>query len=483
MESETPIQGLRLEDLPVRRFGARFASREIEEKFRQEALVEDLESARFLFLFVALSAVMHLIIEWRLQRDNPLFLILTGTRFVILASTAAIFLRLRHGITPQALDRWLLAWLALVLPMAFYSLSIRPPNRMMLAMSVLAIVVVSILIPMRFSFQAWTSTIFALAVMVLLTGKNPDSFMLFVNLTALTLAMIVGLVSSARLHRNRRGAFAAGFLQLETIGRLEAALAETVQTRLALGEARRELEQRVRERTAELHLANDSLRSLSGRLLQLQDEERRRLARDLHDSLGQLIAAVGMNLGAIRKQEGKMDSSEVRALTEISELVEEMSRQIRTISHLLHPPLLDEVGLESALRWYVEEFSKRSGINVDLQISDSFGRLLGDLEITIFRIAQECLTNIHRHSGSTSALIRITRSNQEIVVQVQDKGRGISAEKLIELESAKLTGVGFRGMRERVGQLGGTWHVHSDTHGTIVIARLPSRESFIAEVS
>lgn len=248
---------------------------------------------------------------------------------------------------------------------------------------------------------------------------------------------------------------------------------DAVKARQALSEARRELEHRVQERTAELNLANESLRSLSGTLLQLRDEERRRLARDLHDSLGQLIAATGMNLATIRAQQDKLDANALKAIEEIGDLVREMNRQTRTISHLLHPPLLDEVGLVSALKWYVQEFSSRSGIQVQLEISESFGRISEDLEIAIFRIVQECLTNVHRHSGSAVAGIRVTQLSDQIVVAVEDRGRGISAEKLSELKTARSRGVGFRGMQERVRHLGGTWEIRSNENGTVVVATIP----------
>ena len=248
---------------------------------------------------------------------------------------------------------------------------------------------------------------------------------------------------------------------------------DAVKARQALSEARRELERRVHERTAELNLANESLRSLSGTLLQLRDDERRRLARELHDSLGQLIAATGMSLAAIRGQQGRLDANGVKAIGEIAELVQEMNRQTRTISHLLHPPLLDEVGLVSALGWYVQEFSSRSGIQVQLEISESFGRISEDLEIAIFRIVQECLTNIHRHSGSPVAVILVRQLSDQIVLEVEDRGRGISAEKLSELKTARSRGVGFRGMQERVRYLGGTWEIRSNGSGTVVTVTIP----------
>ena len=255
---------------------------------------------------------------------------------------------------------------------------------------------------------------------------------------------------------------------------------EAVKTREALFQARQQLEHRVRERTAELHSANDSLRSLSATLMRLRDEERRRIARDLHDSLGQLIAAARMSVGALRSQQERMDASGARALDEMTEMLEEMSRQTRTVSHLLHPPLLDEVGLKSALRWFVEEFAERSGIKVSIDIPEDLGRLSDDLEIAVFRIVQECLTNIHRHSGSAVASVLLSQAGGRVGVRIADQGRGISPEKLAELRSSRVRGVGFRGMQERVRHLGGNWDVQSDGHGTVITVSLPAEQALSA---
>ena len=164
-------------------------------------------------------------------------------------------------------------------------------------------------------------------------------------------------------------------------------------------------------------------------LQNMQDEERRRLARELHDSVGQILAALGMNISVVLAQSHKLDSAGARAVAENAHLVEQVSREIRTISHLLHPPLLDIAGLASALRWYVDGFSERSNIKVDLEIPGNFGRLPDELEIAIFRIVQECLTNIHRHSESATATIRLRLEADHLTVEVQDSGKGISAEE------------------------------------------------------
>jgi signal transduction histidine kinase len=225
--------------------------------------------------------------------------------------------------------------------------------------------------------------------------------------------------------------------------------------------------------TDEPNSADVTSRNLSARLLQVQDEERRRIAREMHDSVGQLVAAISMNLGAVRKQSDRLDEKCAKALAEAVVLIEEIDRQIRTISHLLHPPMLDEAGLGSALGWYVDEFSERSKISVDLSIPSDFGRLPNDMEIAIFRIVQECLTNIHRHSGSARATISMVAEDSQIVVTVQDKGKGIPLKRQQELNSTDRTGVGFRGMRERVRQLGGSLKIQSDTNGTVIFATLP----------
>jgi signal transduction histidine kinase len=234
-----------------------------------------------------------------------------------------------------------------------------------------------------------------------------------------------------------------------------------------------ELERKVQERTEDLKLATESLRELSSRLQQMRDDERRRIASELHDSIGQLLAALSMNLAAVQGQAGRSNTTESRALSECVQIAEQISREIRTISHLLHPPLLDAVGLASALRWYVDEFSDRSKIKVNLDIPEALNRLSDDMEIAIFRMVQECLTNIHRHSGSTSAAIMVRQNHREIFIAVSDQGRGIEPQKQLQVNSSGRTGVGFRGMRERLRHLGGSLEIKSDTSGTIVSATVP----------
>jgi PAS domain S-box-containing protein len=239
-----------------------------------------------------------------------------------------------------------------------------------------------------------------------------------------------------------------------------------------LSQMRDNLEKRVQERTADLNAANEELSNLSHHLLQMQDEERRRLARELHDSIGQLLSAMGINIGIVQSQSYKLDSSGERAVSENARLVQQVTSEIRTISHLLHPPLLELAGLASALRWYVDGFSERSKIKVSLSIPDDFDRMSDEVELAVFRIVQECLTNIHRHSGSSTAEIRIQPAGSSLLIEILDYGKGISPEKQRELKESGSTGVGFNGMRERLRHLGGTLEVRSDGKGTKVVAIL-----------
>jgi PAS domain S-box-containing protein len=237
----------------------------------------------------------------------------------------------------------------------------------------------------------------------------------------------------------------------------------------------RTLEARIAERTRELENATDKLRQLSGRLLQTQDEERRRIARELHDGVGQLLAAFAINLGRIVAEKNKLSPDARRALDENADLIKQASQETRTMSHLLHPPLLDEVGLESALRWYIKGFSERSKIDVEVRLQEGFSEeLTRDLALSLFRVVQECLTNVHRHSGGKHALVAITHSPENITLEVKDDGRGIARELRSTISSGENSGVGLRGMRERLRQFGGRMEVHSDHNGTRIIAVVPA---------
>jgi two-component system, NarL family, sensor kinase len=212
-------------------------------------------------------------------------------------------------------------------------------------------------------------------------------------------------------------------------------------------------------------------RELTSRLQKMQDDERRRIARELHDSVGQLLAAITMNISKVKHEAHKLSPDTARLVDDNAAMVNEISCEIRTISHLLHPPLLDEVGLPSALRWYIDGFAQRSKIEATLEMSETLMRLPQDVEIAIFRAVQECLTNIHRHSGSPSCAVKLIQEGGQLRVEIKDTGRGIPQAKQLTMTSSE--GVGLRGMRERIRQLGGTLEIDSSKNGTVVIATLP----------
>lgn len=241
--------------------------------------------------------------------------------------------------------------------------------------------------------------------------------------------------------------------------------------------AHEELEERVNQRTAELRAAEAGLRSLSGRLMQLQDEERRRISSELHDSSGQTLAALSMCIAVVEREAGKLSERGGRNLTDAMRLVRELSQEVRTLSHLLHPPLLDEAGLESALHWFVEGFAQRSGINVDLDLSPELGRLPKETEISIFRVVQESLSNVHRHSASKTAQVRVGRDAQKVTLEVHDQGRGFPVNGQAERSEPAVPGVGIQGMRERVRQLGGHFDIQSSKGSTIVRVEIPVAEA------
>jgi PAS domain S-box-containing protein len=225
---------------------------------------------------------------------------------------------------------------------------------------------------------------------------------------------------------------------------------------------------------SEIHVRKQTeqqLRVLSARLLRLQDEERRRIARELHDSVGQLLAAIKMNIAVTRAT--SLEPKAAKAVAENEELINQISTEIRTISHLLHPPLLDEVGFSSAAQWCVEGFTKRSGIQLSLDLSAA-PHLGKEQELALFRVLQEGLSNILRHSGSMSAEIRLFAEGDSAVLSIRDYGKGIPAEELaVFSQTGAGVGVGLGGMKQRVRDLGGHLKVESDSGGTTVLVSLP----------
>lgn len=239
-----------------------------------------------------------------------------------------------------------------------------------------------------------------------------------------------------------------------------------------LRRANEELESLVQSRTA-------MLRHLSVRLMRVQDEEHRRIARDLHDSLGQDLAIAKMNLEQVKRSG---TTQQEPFLSAALESIERSLAETRTISFLLHPPLLDEVGFASAARWYADEFARRSGIEVQLKLQEGADRLPSSVEIALFRILQESLTNVHRHSGSKSVEISLSVSEKQAVLTVHDFGRGMPPEFVKRSgPNGSLAGVGLNGMRERVTDLGGSFAIQSSSEGTAITAALPISKELSVE--
>lgn len=215
-----------------------------------------------------------------------------------------------------------------------------------------------------------------------------------------------------------------------------------------------------------------SYRALSGRVLELQDIERRKIARELHDSVGQYLAGIKLQLNQIERQTGTSTPATKVLFSETGDLIDRSLTEIRTISHLLHPPLLDELGLYSAARWYVEGFAKRSGIQVNFSVDDFVDRLPKDTEVALFRVLQEALTNVHRHSGAKHVTVDVSCKNNVAILTVKDDGHGLPPEVLRRYNEGSASGIGLAGMRERLAELGGTLAVESSVAGTLVRARV-----------
>ncbi len=228
----------------------------------------------------------------------------------------------------------------------------------------------------------------------------------------------------------------------------------------------------------ERKLAEDQRRELSIRLLKMQDEERSRLGRELHDSVGQYLAAVKMTLDQLAT-DGRVEKMQIRAdLESCLGTVEHAIREVRTLSYLLYPPMLDENGLVSAIRWHLDGFSKRSGIRVSAELADGIGRLPKEIELALFRIFQESLTNIHRHAQSQTAHVQLGLRDDTIFLNVQDNGKGMPPEFAgLDVDRRGILGVGIRGMQERVTNLGGRLEIASTREGTTVMATIPLKNA------
>ena len=273
----------------------------------------------------------------------------------------------------------------------------------------------------------------------------------------------------------------------ESIHALSSEISERQLAQRNLQPAHDELEHGVQARTQELSEAlarlrdemdvrehtEEQLRNLSLRVMTLQDEERRHIARELHDTCGQTLAAMKMSIALIRETEKPRPELQV-LLDELTALTDSALQEVRTTSYLLHPPLLDEAGITSAARWFVEGFARRSGIEVQCEIAANIERAPRDCELVLFRVLEESMTNVHRHSGASAATVRLQRLGEQLQLEIQDNGKGIAEERLRSLDkSAGKIGVGITGMRERVHQLGGRLEIHSSGSGTTVCVALP----------
>jgi two-component system NarL family sensor kinase len=225
-----------------------------------------------------------------------------------------------------------------------------------------------------------------------------------------------------------------------------------------------------------LRRAEHQLRVLSGHLLNLRDEERRKLGRDLHDSAGQLLSMAKLNLSLAQEHLESASTRGLAYLNESSTLIDQALAEVRTISYLLHPPLLEELGLAGVLPWYVSGFSERSRIKVSLDMAKEIGRFPKELELGLFRIVQECLTNVHKHSNSATAKISLSFGDQKVRLKIEDQGKGMAATTAEQGDQGRSSGVGLNGIRERVANLGGHMQIRSGDWGTAVEVVFPSTE-------
>jgi signal transduction histidine kinase len=226
----------------------------------------------------------------------------------------------------------------------------------------------------------------------------------------------------------------------------------------------------------------DAARQLSSQLLRLQDQERKKISRELHDSLGQYLTGLKINLGILESANGKLDTSLQHIVTECMSLVTTCMDEVRDVSSLLHPPMLEELGLASAIRWHADDFARRSGLKFRLELPSRMAPLSPAVQMALFRIAQECLTNVYKHAQTDSATLRLTQDDGTVVLHVEDCGVGIPRERLEDFEVAPSTkGVGLRGMRERIRELGGKFEIFLKGKGTTIRASIPLQATSASE--
>ena len=288
-------------------------------------------------------------------------------------------------------------------------------------------------------------------------GQGVTPVLVSIIVYLLVSSFIIAFAASAR--QNVKKLLAANLAQRQAEAKLEQTLAEMCQHR-------DDLESQVRQRTI-------ALQHLSASLLKLQDEERRRIARELHDSTGQTLTAMKLNLAVLRREMELKGLIPEDVINDVEHLADQALKEVRTTSYLLHPPLLDEAGFSSAARWFVDGFSARSNIQVNLEIPADLRRLPAGTELALFRVMQEGLNNVHRYSGSTVADVKLEVHPAHLQMTIRDYGRGISNDVLDSIYSGRSeVGVGLAGMRERVSELGGQLAISSDG-GTLVKVVLP----------
>lgn len=304
------------------------------------------------------------------------------------------------------------------------------------------------------TFMAYTTFMVATAFSAWFLGKGPA-----------VLAIVLGLFVGDFL-------FTPPVFTFSMFSRHE--LAETLTYLVActmfllIGIAKQKRAAVLQQKNIEIEQANVRLREMSVHLMRAQDEERRKLARELHDSVGQYLTAINMVLEPLAQRVQRLSVDAFESIGQAVAITRTCANEVRTISHLLYPPLLEEMGLPAAVRWYAEGFATRSGIEVQLQVPDNLKRFDADIEIALFRVLQESLTNVHRHSGSKTARVAMGADAHEVWLEVRDQGRGMRAK-----DASIGSGVGTRGMKERIKELAGDFHITSDDTGTLVRTTIP----------